>query len=86
MFAEDVFSDNFGKGLADDIPKDFADDFAEGLDAELEGQPRAQLSSLPLPDPRRSAEQATQGRGTSQVTHSTNQSTTSASTNAYSSP
>ena len=58
--AEDVF--------ADDYAMDFADDSAEGLEAKLEEQPKAELSSPPLPDPRRSAEHATQGRGISQVT------------------
>ena len=48
--------------LADDYAMDFPDDFAEGLEAELVDQPRAQLTSPPLPDPRRSAEQAIQGR------------------------
>ena len=64
----------------------FADNSAEGLEAKLEEQPRAQLSSLPLPDPRRSAEQVTQGRGISQVTTSTNESTSSAPANADSFP
>ena len=85
MVTEDVFIDVYAKDLADVFAKDFADDSTEGLEAELEEQPRAQLSFLPLPNPRRSAEQATQGRGISQVTLSTNQTTSSASTNADSS-
>ena len=74
MIAEDVYA------------RDSTADSPEGLEAELEEQPRAQFSSLPLPDPRRSAEQATQGRGISQVTTPTNYSTSSAPANANSSP
>ena len=86
MVTEDVFTDVYAKDLADVFAKDFADDSTEGLEAELEEQPRAQLSFLPLPNPRRSAEQATQGRGISQVTLSTNKTNCSTSANADSSP
>ena len=60
---ENVFADVYARGSAVGS--------AEGLEADLEEQPRARLSSLPLPDPRCSAEQATQGRGISQVLAST---------------
>ena len=61
--AEDVFTDDFGKDFTDDIFKYIAANSTEGLKVELEGQPRAQLSFLPLPYPSCSAEQATQGMG-----------------------
>ena len=72
--------------LADDNALDFADNSAEGLEAELQEQSRAQLSSPPLPDPRRSAEQATQGRGIFQVTLCSKQTSPSTVSNSDSSP
>ena len=62
--AEDVFPNDFGKDFTDDVFKHIAANSTEELKVELEGQPRANLSFLPLPYPRRSVEQATQGRGT----------------------
>ena len=65
--AGDIFPDEFGKDFTEDIWKHITANSDKGLRIELEGQPWAQLSLLPLPYPRRSAELATQGRGSSQV-------------------
>ena len=84
--AEDVFSDDFGKGFTDGSWMYIAANSNKGLKVELEEQPRAQLSLLPLPYPRRSAERATQGRGSSQAIASTCDLTSLAPANANSSP
>ena len=56
---KDIFPDVYARDSITNSP--------EGLEAELEGHHRAQFSSLPLPDPMCSAEQATKGRGYPQV-------------------
>ena len=75
---EDVFPNVYARDSTTHSP--------EGLEVELEGQPRAQFSSLPLPNPVCSAEQATKGRGYPQVTNPTDYPTVSAPANSDSSP
>ena len=83
--AEDVFADDFAEDVfVDDFADDLANDSTEGLEAEQEGQPRALLSSPTLPNHKRSAEQALQGRGIPQVTSTSNHTDFSVSFNTVS--
>ena len=84
--AEDVFPDDFGKDFTEDIWKYIAANSDKGLRVELERKPRAQLSLLPLPYPRRSTERATQGRSSSEVLTPTCDLNSSAPANANLSP